>query len=191
MRKHSTYPKMAIVLLIVALVLALVPGWTTSASAQSAQSDGMVCTSGPNFSLTSHTGYIGTPDGNVVFMWGLSSGADDFQYPGPVLCVNEGDTVTVVLHNTLNRGISLIFPGQENVLADGQPDGPVFNGTNLVSLAKVAGANGGTVTYSFVATRPGTFLYQSGTDPAIQVPMGLFGAIVVRPAGHQIGRAHV
>ncbi len=184
MRKHSTYPKMAIVLLIVALVLALVPGWTTSASAQSAQSDGMVCTSGPNFSLTSHTGYIGTPDGNVVFMWGLSSGADDFQYPGPVLCVNEGDTVTVVLHNTLNRGISLIFPGQENVLADGQPDGPVFNGTNLVSLAKVAGANGGTVTYSFVATRPGTFLYQSGTDPAIQVPMGLFGAIVVRPAGH-------
>lgn len=184
MRKHSTYPKMAIVLLIVALVLALVPGWTTPASAQSAQSDGMVCTSGPNFSLTSHTGYIGTPDGNVVFMWGLSSGADDFQYPGPVLCVNEGDTVTVVLHNTLNRGISLIFPGQENVLADGQPDGPVFNGTNLVSLAKVAGANGGTVTYSFVATRPGTFLYQSGTDPAIQVPMGLFGAIVVRPAGH-------
>jgi FtsP/CotA-like multicopper oxidase with cupredoxin domain len=175
---------MAIVLLIAALVLALVPGWTTPASAQSAQSDGMVCTSGPNFSLTSHTGYIGTPDGNVVFMWGLSSGADDFQYPGPVLCVNEGDTVTVVLHNTLNRGISLIFPGQENVLADGQPDGPVFNGTNLVSLAKVAGANGGTVTYSFVATRPGTFLYQSGTDPAIQVPMGLFGAIVVRPAGH-------
>ena len=184
MRKHSTYPKMAIVLLIVALVLALVPGWTTPASAQSAQSDGMVCTSGPNFSLTSHTGYIGTPDGNVVFMWGLSSGADDFQYPGPVLCVNEGDTVTVVLHNTLNRGISLIFPGQENVLADGQPDGPVFNGANLVSLAKVAGANGGTVTYSFVAIRPGTFLYQSGTDPAIQVPMGLFGAIVVRPAGH-------
>jgi len=184
MRKHSTYPKMAVVLLIAALVLALVPGWTTPASAQSSQSDGMVCTSGPNFSLTSHTGYIGTPDGNVVFMWGLSNGADDFQYPGPVLCVNEGDTVTVVLHNTLNRGISLIFPGQENVLADGQPDGPVFNGTNLVSLAKVAGANGGTVTYSFVAMRPGTFVYQSGTDPSIQVPMGLFGAIVVRPAGH-------
>ena len=29
----------------------------------------------------------------------------------------------------------------------------------------VAPANGGTVTYSFVADHPGTFLYESGTDP--------------------------
>jgi len=119
-----------------------------------------------------------------VYMWGLSSGTDPFQYPGPVLCVNQGETVTIVLHNTLNRKTSLIFPGQENVLANGQPDGPEFSGSTLVSLAKAADANGGSVTYSFVAERPGTFVYQSGTETDIQIPMGLFGALVVRPAGH-------
>ena len=187
MHKHSLFksPMLAILLVLVLIVASIPLGSTNSvAKAQSSQTEGMVCTSGPNFTLTSHDGYIGTPDGNVVYMWGLSSGSDPFQYPGPVLCVNQGDTVTIVLHNTLNRNISLIFPGQDSVLANGQPDGPVFSGTTLTSLAKVAASNGGSVTYSFVATEPGTFLYQSGTDPAIQVPMGLFGAIVVRPAGH-------
>lgn len=184
MRKRSLFKThMLAILLVLALVVTSMPlGSPSVANAQSAQSEGMVCTSGPNFTLTSHDGHIGTPDGNVVYMWGLSSGSDPFQYPGPVLCVNEGDTVTVILHNTLNRNISLVFPGQENVLADGQPDGPIFSGTTLTSLAKVAPANGGSVTYSFVANDPGTFLYQSGTDPSIQVPMGLFGAIVVRPS---------
>ena len=40
------------------------------------------------------------------------------------------------------------------------------------------------MTYSFIANNPGTFLYQSGTDPAKQVRMGLFGAMIVRPIGH-------
>ena len=175
---------------VLATILALVLMVSTSlfgngaANAQGPQSDGMVCTYGPTFTLTTNTGYIGTPDGNVVYMWGLSSGSDPFQYPGPILCVNQGETVTIVLHNTLNRKTSLIFPGQENVLADGQPDGPEFSGSTLASLAKTAAANGGSVTYSFVAERPGTFVYQSGAETDIQVPMGLFGALVVRPAGH-------
>lgn len=169
---------------VLALMISLVPSGNGPVKAQGPLTDGMVCTNGPSFTLTSKTGYIGTPDGNVVYMWGLSSGSDAFQYPGPVLCVNQGDTVTIVVHNTLNRKISLIFPGQENVLANGQPDGPEFSGTTLVSLAKTAAATNGSVTYSFVAGRPGTFIYQSGTETDIQVPMGLFGALVVRPAGH-------
>ncbi len=55
----------------------------------------------PIYDLTTKTGYISLPDGNTAFMWGYSAGFDDFQHPGPVLCVNEGDTVTVILHNTL------------------------------------------------------------------------------------------
>jgi FtsP/CotA-like multicopper oxidase with cupredoxin domain len=154
-------------------------------SAQSGPVDGIVCTTGPHFDLTTRTGYIGTPDGNVVYMWGYSSGANAFQHPSPVLCVNEGDTVTVILHNTLPYDVSIMFPGQENVLADGQPAQPQFNGTTLTSLTNVAAANGGSVTYSFVAMHPGTFVYQSGTNPAIQVRMGLFGALIVRPAAGQ------
>ena len=92
---------------------------------------GIVCTSGPGgdpshpiFDLTTKTGYISLPDGNTAFMWGYSAGFDDFQHPGPVLCVNEDDTVTVILHNTLTAPTSVVFPGQNDVLADGIPAGP-------------------------------------------------------------------
>lgn len=161
-------------------------------AAQALPSDGLVCTTGPTFTLTARSGYIGTPDDNILYMWGLSAGSDPYQYPGPVLCVNQGDTVTVILHNTLPQDVSLIFPGQTNVLANGQPAQPQFSGSTLTSLTNVAPANGGSVTYSFVASEPGTYLYQSGTNPAVQVRLGLFGALVVRPslgAGYAYNRA--
>ena len=158
------------------------------ASADAAPRVGIVCTTGsgdspnPIFDLTTKTGYISLPDGNTAFMWGYSSGFDAFQHPGPVLCVNEGDTVTVILHNTLPEPVSIDFPGQRGVLADGAAAEPERNGAGrITSLTKTAAADGGTVTYSFVASDPGTFLYESGTNPEKQVRMGLFGALIVRP----------
>jgi FtsP/CotA-like multicopper oxidase with cupredoxin domain len=124
------------------------------------------------------TGYINLPDGNTAFMWGYSAGFDDFQHPGPTLCVNEGDTVTVILHNTLPARTSIAFPGQNDVLANGLP---VQHENGNDSLVDTAAADNGTITYSFVADHPGTFLYESGTDAEMQVRMGLFGALIVRP----------
>jgi FtsP/CotA-like multicopper oxidase with cupredoxin domain len=78
-----------------------------------------------------------------------------------------------------------VFPGQENVQANGGLAQPQFDGTGtLTSLTNTAAATNGSVTYSFVATQPGTYLYESGTEQAKQVQMGLFGALIVRPAGH-------
>ena len=48
-------------------------------------------------------------------------------------------------------------------------------------LTTEAGADGGTVTYTFTAGSPGTYLYESGSDVAKQVEMGLYGALIVRP----------
>ncbi len=148
---------------------------------------GIVCTPGsggvanaPIFNLTTKTGYISLPDANTAFMWGYSSGFDGFQHPGPVLCVNENDTVTVILHNTLPEETSIAFPGQTNVLANGIPAQPQGGGSTT-SLTDTAAANGGTITYTFKADHPGTFLYESGTKPEKQVRMGLFGALIVRP----------
>jgi FtsP/CotA-like multicopper oxidase with cupredoxin domain len=164
-------------------VLALVP----FASAQPAKalnpSTGIVCTAGPNFTLTAETGHIMMPDMTTMFMWSYGLAGEGFQHPGPVLCVNEGDTVTIILQNFLNVPTSIMFPGQEGVLANGAPAQPEFNGPGgiLSSMTKSA-ASGGSVTYSFVASRPGTFIYESGTDTSKQVAMGLFGALIVRPA---------
>ena len=39
------------------------------------------------------------------------------------------------------------------------------------------------MTYTFTAGSPGTYLYESGTDVSKQREMGLYGGLVVRPAG--------
>lgn len=151
-------------------------------------SSGILCTtsSSPNasFSLTASADYINMPDGNTVWTWSYSPSGGAFQFPGPVLCVNQGDTVTVVLNNTLPEATSIMFLGIDNVMANGAPAQPQFNGATLTSLTNSAEANNGSVTYSFVANNPGTYLYESGTDVGKQVQMGLYGALVVRPAGH-------
>jgi FtsP/CotA-like multicopper oxidase with cupredoxin domain len=158
--------------------------WHPGAAHAAPPQTGVACTTStsPNatFTLDAKSGYIQLPDGNTMFMWSYSEGGQPFQHPGPVLCVNEGDSVTIVLNNTLSQPVSIMFPGQENVLADGAPAQPQGDGAALTSLTNVA-PPGGSVTYSFVASNPGTYIYESGTNPQMQVPMGLFGALVVRP----------
>jgi FtsP/CotA-like multicopper oxidase with cupredoxin domain len=175
--------------LVLVLVAAILGGSTgiVTAAHTAWPASGMICTTNDtaSFSLVTMEGTINMPDGNTIYMWGYSEAGKPFQHPSPVLCVNEGDTVTIVLHNTLPEDVSIVFPGQNNVLANSVPSQPVFSPIgNLTSLAPVAKANGGSVTYSFVAEKPGTYLYYSGTEAVKQVNMGLFGALVVRPAAH-------
>jgi FtsP/CotA-like multicopper oxidase with cupredoxin domain len=178
---------MLVLLPIVALLIPAAGSRVVSAQSVT-PNDGIVCTtsSSPNanFTLTTNTGYITMSDGNTIYMWSFSAGAGTFQYPGPILCVNQGDTVTVVLNNTLSEDVSIVFPGQENVLANGTLAQPQINAGVITSLAPPAASNGGSMTYSFVAGQPGTYVYESGTNPGKQVQMGLLGALVVRPNGH-------
>jgi hypothetical protein len=140
---------------------------------------GMVCTQGgPSFDLVANTGTIATPDGDSLLMWSYANTAVDsghFQTPGPVLCVNEGDTVTIHLHNTLSEPTSIVFPGQ---------DSQVTTSGGAPGLLTQEAAAGGDVTYTFTAGKPGTYIYESGSDISKQLEMGLYGALVVRPAGH-------
>jgi FtsP/CotA-like multicopper oxidase with cupredoxin domain len=149
--------------------------------------NGVVCTTGGTaakqavFDLTTREGYISLPDGNTAYMWGYSSGFDAFQHPGPVLCVHQGDTVNVILHNTLDISTSMVFPGQTDVSANGVPSQAQYDGGGRLTSLAPGVSQGETVTYSFVASKAGTFLYEAGTDPETQVRMGLFGALIVRP----------
>jgi FtsP/CotA-like multicopper oxidase with cupredoxin domain len=176
----------ALVLIAVAVAAAaagLVPLSPPSARADTAPADGLVCTTGgttpgqASFLLTAKDGNVLTPDGNSIYMWSYADGTGAFQYPGPNLCVNEGDAVTVTLKNTLPQPTSIVFPGMTGVLADGKPSQPDLAANTLTQPA----ATGGSMTYTFTAAHPGTYLYESGTNPQIQVQMGLVGALVVRP----------
>jgi hypothetical protein len=136
--------------------------------------------SSSSYILTATTGYISTPDGNAVFMWGYANGNGSFQYPGPALCVNEGDTVTITLKNSLPVDTSLVFPGLTKVKVDGLPMSLDVTTAANQSFAKAA-APGNAVTYTFSASDPGTYLYESGSNPEVQDRMGLIGALMVRP----------
>ena len=178
----SKLARLGFVAVIVAAT-ALVPAYASALPA-GAPKIGIVCTPGTlagstrTFRLTANTGDVATPDGNSVFMWSYANGdAPDngaFQSPGPVLCANQGETVVVTLANALPQATSVVFPGQDAaVTATGGAPG----------LLTQEAAPGGTVSYSFTAGSPGTYLYESGSDPAKQIEMGLYGALVVRPAG--------
>ncbi|MBS2029522.1 MAG: multicopper oxidase domain-containing protein [Deltaproteobacteria bacterium] len=131
---------------------------------------------GPTFDVTARADEISTSDGDSMWMWGYALGAGRMQYPGPTMIVNQGDTVTITLHNQLPVPVSMIFPGL-NATATGGSAGLL---TQEVPAAP-PGQTTGTVTYRFRATSPGTFTYFSGSRSDLEVEMGLMGAIIVRP----------
>jgi FtsP/CotA-like multicopper oxidase with cupredoxin domain len=146
---------------------------------------------GPTFNLTAQPAYLNQPDGSSVYSWGYGcNGAPggfapakitnatcpSMQVPGPTLIVTEGQTVTVNLSNGLPPSAgntSILFPGF-------QVSSPA--GSGVTGLMTQEAAPGGTVTYTFTATTPGTRAYYSGTQGDLQVEMGLYGAIIVLPA---------
>ncbi|MFQ5399836.1 MAG: multicopper oxidase domain-containing protein [Anaerolineae bacterium] len=119
--------------------------------------------------LWAKAGTLTLPDGNTVPIWGFTDSAGGTaQLPGPPIIVNQGETVEVILHNELvSDSVSLSFPGQAL-----PPD-------------MVGASTGLTTTYTFTPTQPGTYSYEAGmtTNGIRQVAMGLFGALIVRPAG--------
>jgi FtsP/CotA-like multicopper oxidase with cupredoxin domain/plastocyanin len=93
------------------------------------------------------------------------------QLPGPEIHVTEGDTVRVTLKNSLPVPTTIHWHGVD-----------VPNGMDGVpGLTQDTVPPGGTFTYEFVATNPGTRWYHSHQDPEIQVALGLYGPLVIDP----------
>lgn len=140
------------------------------------------------------------PDNAVIPVWKIaddSPGADNvLRFPGPTLVGTVGDTLDITLVNGLpadnslvgtKNGISLVIPGlgMPAVVDNTLPQGPVYDNNTparVLSYVEMTPADNGTRTYRFALSKPGTFLYQSGADPSVQVQMGIYGALIVRPA---------
>jgi FtsP/CotA-like multicopper oxidase with cupredoxin domain len=148
---------------------------------------------GPTFNLTAQTAYLTQPDGAMIYSWGYGCNGSpggfapsaiasptcaSMQVPGPTLIVTEGQKVTVTLTNNLPNAAgntSILFPGF-NVTPSG----------GVAGLLTQEAVPGGTVTYTFTATSPGTRSYYSGTQGDLQIEMGLYGAIIVLPNNSQV-----
>ena len=120
------------------------------------------------------------PDSTVITMWGygLDTGAPCTPtVPGPQLTVPVGDnTLTVNLRNELTSPVSIVISGQSLpspttgpvTFSDGQGRSRVRSFTHETMTTGV---------YTWSNLKPGTYLYSSGTHPAVQVQMGLYGAV--------------
>jgi FtsP/CotA-like multicopper oxidase with cupredoxin domain len=178
-------------------LLSVAPAW--------AAAPGITGGSTPTFNLTAQPASLNQPDGNQVYAWGYgcngapsgfaptmpNQACSTMQVPGPTLIVTEGQTVTVNLLNGLPAAAgntSILFPDFNvciGTIASGTCT-PSTAGTNgVVGLLTQEAAPAGTVSYSFVATTPGTHAYYSGTQSDLQIEMGLYGAIIVLPATAQ------
>lgn len=146
-----------------------------------------------------------------VTMWGYRQVADASQCatgsgataPGPVISVPQGSdrSLAVTLVNRLNVPTSLVLAAQNlplggaPVMATDVVDAPSSTvcvpGPGNLQECRVRSftsetAPGATRTYVFNELRAGTYLYQSGTHPQVQIQMGLAGMAVVgndTPAG--------
>jgi len=135
---------------------------------------------------------VWTPPGAAtpVVMWGFITdtgtcpGAPVPWDVGPVIDVPDGDnTLTVNLRNCLSEDVSFFIPGQFKTTSpvtftDGQ------GRTRVRSFDSVTAPGGGTASYTWNNLKEGTYLYQSGTFVAKQVPKGLYGPLVVRGGGY-------
>ncbi len=131
--------------------------------------------------------------------------------PGPLITVPAGDsTLAITVVNRLSVPTSIVLAAQ-SLPSDG---GPAVMAADVVgptcvptpTAASTAAAHpqncrvrsftgetdpGANRTYTFINIRPGTYLYQSGTHPQVQVQMGLFGmarqdATVLGASGRQL-----
>jgi hypothetical protein len=126
--------------------------------------------------------------------------------PGPTIVVPAGNALTINLGNSLPVATSLTIVGQYGGSDLGLPNraaspvhptqtsttwptnGPATftpppQGSRARSFGPEAVA-GGTQTYTWAAgvLRPGTYLYETGTHPSLQAPMGLYGVLIVTQA---------
>src|SRR3990170_813455 len=97
----STKTRLRLLLLVGAVVTLALPASAIGRPqlAPASAPVGAICTTGTPFNLRATSGYIYTPDGNSVFMWGYTTNPGSFQMPGPILCVNQGQTVNITLNN--------------------------------------------------------------------------------------------
>jgi len=179
---------------LVVLPLALFAAANTNAAILGAT--GTPSATGRTFNLEVTQGAMSLPDGATIVIWGygevgnVNNFGQSVQYPGPTLIVNQGDTVTVNLTNklpTVTGGVGSALPMPVSVMFPGHSAFPIGAGGTDGLLARESLNGGDVVTYQFIAGEPGTYMYQSGTKPGLQIEMGMLGAIIVRPTGFRAG----
>ena len=139
--------------------------------------------------LCAKQGIMTMSDGTDIPMWGFAPDSAGFtgnctaeiQVPGPAISLADTDTtLNIHVRNVgLSEPVSIVIPGQ-----NGAAMVPVMlpSDPSRVRSFTHETASGADGVYTWTNVKPGTFAYQSGTHPAVQVQMGLYGAMTKNSA---------
>ena len=157
--------------------------------------------------LTAQRSSLALPDGKTAPMWEFcttpaNGAACQGQWaPGPTIVVPVGQELDINLTNNLPTETSIVILAQLGG-GLGQPtkvDSPVHSartnttwptnsdgtftppaqGTRVRTFGIETAPGGPSQKYTWTNLKAGTYLYETGTHPSIQAPMGLYGVIVV------------
>ena len=112
----------------------------------------------------------------------LVNNGEQVTVPGPRIVVPPATRRSrIVLTNCLpDEPTSIVIPGQPFAAA------PVRNADGRVrSMTPETASRTAREPYTFTGLKPGTFLYQSGSHQAVQVQMGLYGAMTKDESGRE------
>lgn len=102
--------------------------------------------------------------GATMSAWGYNTVADTLKIPGPVLTAKEGDTLNITVVNNHNINHNFVIQG-------------------LTSDATAIAAGGSkTYTVTLGSSSAGSYLYSDTLNNNVNREMGMYGAVVVKPA---------
>ena len=156
------------------------------------------------------------PGGATVPMWGycITGSCSATWAVGPTITVPYGNTLTINLTNSLPVPTSIVVLGQlgGGLGSPTRMDSPIhapqtqttwpanadatFTPPAQLQRAKsfateVPANSTSAVTLTWNNLKPGTYLYETGTLPSVQAPMGLYGVLIVTQAPIAAGPSNV
>jgi hypothetical protein len=116
------------------------------------------------------------PNEALCYFWVFKEDRFPTECPGPQIFAFEGDRITVNVTNALDGPHAFIIPGRRP------------GDTPMVDTGPIA--PGATVSVTFEAKDPGTYLYHDNLNAPVNRVMGLHGAFVIMPqaaaSGHKL-----
>jgi len=130
-----------------------------------------------SYTLYATDGWIGMPDGNVMYVFGFNDTGvlGQVQLPSPLLWANVGDEVEVTLVN-LGFKYRPDLEDPHTVHLHGIHSVPYHDGFPELSFAIPMGES---FTYKFTAHHEGTFMYHCHVEAVEHVQMGMYGPVVI------------
>jgi hypothetical protein len=161
---------------------------------------GITPQTGGEFNLYAFPFNMNLPEGTSLYMWGFGDmdggtgathpeGANYNlpQYPAPTLIVTEGEQITINMTNYgVPNPVSMVVTGHKvDAVCNALPGSTAISACNDGLVTKSADTME-SVTYSFTAGTPGTYIYHSldGSNPGLHAEMGLQGVLIVRPSDY-------